>query len=196
MSPNDPLRPDSATLRQVSDQSLVTRLRAGQTDALGILYDRYARLVYSLALRLLGTPEEAEDLTQEVFLAFWQRDKYDANRGSLGSFLVTFTRSRALDRLRSRGARHRAMERLQGLAQPSSKDETPLEKASLEERSQQIRAALDQLPPTERQVLEIAYFENLSQSQIAQRLNIPLGTVKTRSRQGLLRLRQILADLP
>ncbi|MBD0337603.1 MAG: sigma-70 family RNA polymerase sigma factor [Cyanobacteria bacterium Co-bin13] len=192
--PPDPSTPDPANLRQATDQSLVTRLRAGQTDALGVLYDRYARLVYSLALRMLGNLEEAEDLTQEVFLAFWQRDKYDVDRGSLSSFLVTFTRSRALDRLRNRGVRYRAMERLQGLTQPSSKAETPLERASLEERSQQTREALNQLPALERQVLEIAYFENLSQSQIAQKLNIPLGTVKTRCRQGLLRLRQLLTD--
>ncbi|MBD0268110.1 MAG: sigma-70 family RNA polymerase sigma factor [Cyanobacteria bacterium Co-bin8] len=192
--PPDLSMPDPANLRQAADQILVARLRAGQTDALGVLYDRYARLVYSLALRMLSNAEEAEDLTQEVFLAFWQRDKYDSERGSLSSFLVTFTRSRALDRLRNRSVRYRALERLQGLAQPNPRAETPLEKASLEERSQQIREALSQLPASEQQVLEIAYFEDLSQSQIAQKLNIPLGTVKTRCRQGLIRLRQLLDD--
>lgn len=189
-----PPPPDSTTLQQASDRDLVTRLRAGQTNALGVLYDRYASVVYTLALRLLANPEEAEDLTQEVFLAFWQRDQYNPDRGSLSSFLLTFTRSRALDRLRHRSVRFRAMERVRGLFQSSDKGNTPLEQAALDERSQLTHEALNQLPQTEREVLEIAYFEGLSQSQIAERLGLPLGTVKTRCRQGLLRLRQLLQD--
>lgn len=187
-----PLPSDASDSHESSDRYLVTRLQSGHTEALGSLYDRYSSLVYTLALRLLGTPEEAEDLTQEIFLSLWQRQQYDPNRGRLSSFLVTLTRSRSLDRLRRRGTGHRALQRLQGLERSSSRGETPLEQVSFQERSQRIRDALTYLSEAERQVLEIAYFEGLSQSQIATRLGIPLGTVKTRSRQGLLKLRQFL----
>lgn len=177
-----------------SDYDLLTALAEGQVNALSILYDRYIRLVYSLAYKILENSEEAEDITQEVFLTLWRRNAYDPKRGSLSSFLTTMTRSRAIDKLRSKGARLRVLQRLQGMVRLETNPLTPLEQASVGERSQVIRGALAQLSETERQVLEIAYYEGLSQSEIAKRLNIPLGTVKTRSRQGLLKLRQTLQD--
>jgi RNA polymerase sigma-70 factor (ECF subfamily) len=178
----------------VSDIDLLYALRAGQVKALAALYDRYAKLVYSLAFKILGNSEEAEDVTQEIFLTLWRRDTYNPNRGSLGSFLTTMTRSRSIDRLRSRGSRVRLLQRWQGIVESETAVATPLEQVTMGERSQLIRDAVAQLPATERQVLETAYYEGLSQSEIAKRLNIPLGTVKTRSRQGLLKLRQILQD--
>lgn len=188
MTPVPP--PPSDALAQTSDRDLVNQLRAGNTQALATLYDRYAQLVYTLALRLLQNPTEAEDLTQDVFVQFWQSQKYDPDRGSVGSYLATYTRSRALDRLRvgqGRSAILKKAQHLTGISPP-----TPLDQAAQSEQRQQLRLALDQLPPTEREVLEIAYFEGLSQSQIAERLGLPLGTVKTRSRQGLLRLRDLI----
>jgi RNA polymerase sigma-70 factor, ECF subfamily len=182
------------TATSTSDYDLLTALAAGQVNALGVLYDRYARLVYSLAYKILENSEEAEDITQEVFLTLWRRNTYDPKRGSLSSFLTTMTRSRAIDKLRSKGARLRVLQRLQGMVRVETSAPSPLEQASVGERSQVIRGALAQLSETERQVLEIAYYEGLSQSEIAKRLNIPLGTVKTRSRQGLLKLRQTLQD--
>ena len=166
----------------------------GQIKALDILYDRYSRLVYSIAYRILNSSEEAEDITQDVFLTLWRRNSYDPARGSLSSFLTTLTRSRAIDRLRSKNARLRVVQRLQGIVRSDSGSPSPLEQASIGERSQVIRTALSQLSESERQVLEIAYYEGLSQSEIAERLGIPLGTVKSRSRQGLLKLRQRLQD--
>ena len=166
----------------------------GHVKALGVLYDRYARLVYSIAYRILSSAEEAEDITQDVFLTLWRRNAYDPTRGSLSSFLTTLARSRAIDRLRSKSARLRVVQRLQGIVRSESGSPSPLEQASMGERSHLIRAALSQLSESERQVLEIAYYEGLSQSEIAQRLDIPLGTVKSRSRQGLLKLRQNLQD--
>jgi len=166
----------------------------GQIKALDILYDRYSRLVYSIAYRILNSSEEAEDITQDVFLTLWRRNNYDPARGSLSSFLTTLTRSRAIDRLRSKNARLRVVQRLQGIVRSDSGSPSPLEQASIGERSQMIRTALSQLSESERQVLEIAYYEGLSQSEIAERLDIPLGTVKSRSRQGLLKLRQRLQD--
>ncbi len=184
--------PDAPDSNSESDHDLVARLWSGQTEALAILYDRYAQMVYTLALRMLSNPAEAEDLTQEVFVNFWQRRQYDPARGSVGSFLATYTRSRALDKLRVSGGRVAILQRFQRLSLASSSTLTPLDHATRSEQQQQLRAALDQLPATEREVLEIAYFEGLSQSQIAEKLGIPLGTVKSRSRQGLLRLRDLL----
>jgi len=174
-----------------SDLDLLIALRDGQVSALGSLYDRYSRLVYGLAFKILGNSEEAEDITQEVFLTLWRRDAYNPSRGSLSSFLTTMTRSRSIDKLRSRGTKLRFIQRWQGMVKNEAVI-TPLEQASMGERSQLVRNALSQLPESERLILEIAYYEGLSQSEIAKRLNIPLGTVKTRSRQGLLKLRQTL----
>jgi len=179
--------------RVSTDAALFLALQAGQTDALGILYDRYASLVYGLAIRILTNAEEAEDVTQEVFLAL-NRKQYDPARGSLSSFLVTMTRSRSIDRLRSRTRRTKFLQRWQGMIK-SETTQTLLEQASLSERAQLVCKALAQLPENERQVLEIAYYEGLSQSEIAKRLDTPLGTVKTRCRQGLLKLRQTLQDV-
>jgi len=175
----------------LSDLDLLLVLRDGQVNALGSLYDRYSRLVYGLAHKILGNSEEAEDITQEVFLTLWRRDAYNPSRGSLSSFLTTMTRSRSIDKLRSRGTKLRFIQRWQGIVKNEAVA-TPLEQASMGERSQLVRDALSQLHESERLILEIAYYEGLSQSEIAKRLNIPLGTVKTRSRQGLLKLRQTL----
>ena len=191
------MSPDSSvpkTSASTSDLELLSAMSQGQIKALDILYDRYSRLVYSIAYRILNSSEEAEDITQDVFLTLWRRNNYDPARGSLSSFLTTLTRSRAIDRLRSKNARLRVVQRLQGIVRSDSGSPSPLEQASIGERSQMIRTALSQLSESERQVLEIAYYEGLSQSEIAERLDIPLGTVKSRSRQGLLKLRQRLQD--
>ncbi|HEY9644240.1 MAG TPA: sigma-70 family RNA polymerase sigma factor [Coleofasciculaceae cyanobacterium] len=177
---------------ETTDLDLLSALKGGQTQALGLLYDRYSRLVFSLAFKILANSEEAEDVTQEIFLALWQRQAYNPARGSLSSFLTTMTRSRAIDKLRSRGSRYRFLQRWEGMTRGETVMATPLEQVSMGERSQIIRVALEKLPPNERRVLEIAYYEGLSQSEIAEQLSIPLGTVKTRSRQGLLKLRQAL----
>ena len=191
MSSDSPALKTSAS---TSDLEMLSAMSQGQVKALGVLYDRYARLVYSIAYRILNSAEEAEDITQDVFLTLWRRNTYDPARGSLSSFLTTLTRSRAIDRLRSKSARLRVVQRLQGIVRSESGSPSPLDRASMGERSDLIRSALSQLSESERQVLEIAYYEGLSQSEIAQRLNIPLGTVKSRSRQGLLKLRQTLQD--
>lgn len=183
--------PDAAV---TSDSQILSAMASGQVNALSLLYDRYARLVYSIAYRILENPEEAEEITQDIFLTLWRRNTYNASRGSLSQFLTTMTRSRAIDKLRSKGARLRVVQRLQGIIHTENRAPTPLEQASIGERAQRIREALAQLSDSEREVLEIAYYEGLSQSEIAQQLNIPLGTVKSRSRQGLLKLRQTLQD--
>ena len=179
-----------STLRQQPDEAVLSALRQGQTQALEVLYDRYASQVYGLAYRILGNSEEAEDLTQDVFLTFWQKDTYQSSRGTLKTFLTTLTRSRAIDRLRAQGTRYRFLQRWQRISDQAT---IPLiETLAMSEQSDQVRSALAFLSESERQILEIAYYEGLSQSEIAARLNLPLGTVKTRSRQGLIKLRQRL----
>ncbi|AFZ17681.1 sigma-70 family RNA polymerase sigma factor [Allocoleopsis franciscana] len=177
-----------------SDEELIQALKAGQSSALGILYDRYASLVYRLALRILTNPQEAEDLTQEIFLNLWRSGSYNPSRGSLSSFLTTLTRSRAIDKIRSRGSNLKFIQRWSQMMVNETSSLTPFESAALSQRSHQVRQALTQLPEKQRQVLEMAYYEGLSQSEIAAQLGIPLGTIKTWSRQGLLNLRKNLRD--
>lgn len=178
-----------------SDADLVSAVKTGQVDALGVLYDRYADAVYGLALKLLMHTEEAEDLTQEIFLSLRDRTNYNPSRGSLISYLMVMTRSRAIDKLRSRSTKFRVMQRWQGVLKTESSGSTPLERSMLSERAEAVQAAMAQLPETERQVLEIAYYEGFSQSEVAERLNLPLGTVKSRSRQGLIKLRRALENV-
>lgn len=178
----------------VTDIELFHAIKARQSSALGILYDRYGSLVYGLALRVLKNSQEAEDLTQEIFLNLWHKGNYNPARGSLSSYLTILTRSRAIDKLRSRNTNLKFLERWsQNMTTQTS--HTPYEQVALQERSQYVRDALVQLPENHRQVLEMSYYEGLSQSEIAKKLDIPLGTVKTWARQGLLKLRQPLQKL-
>lgn len=182
-------------LAQLADRDVVALMQAGQSSALSELYDRYGALVYRMALRMLGNAQEAEDLTQDIFLGIYRRNTYDPKRGSLSSFLMTLTRSRSIDRLRSRQSRWRFFKRLEHRESAMDASNLPLDRASQGELSVRVREALQTLPEAQREVLEMAYYEGLSQSEIAQRLDAPLGTVKTRSRQGLLKLRTALQDL-
>ena len=177
-----------------SDAELFRAMTTGQTSALGILYDRYSSLVYRLALRILANPQEAEDLTQEIFLTLWRSGTYDSTRGSLSSFLTTLTRSRAIDKLRSRGTNLKFLQRWKQTMTTETSSPTPFEVASLSQRSHYVQNALAQLPEKHRQVLEMAYYDGMSQSEIASVLDIPLGTIKTWARQGLLKLRKNLQD--
>lgn len=190
-SPNYQLR----TQFTQTDIELFRALKGRQPSALGILYDRYGSLVYGLALRVLKNSQEAEDLTQEIFLNLWHKGKYDPARGSLSSYLTILTRSRAIDKLRSRNTSFKFIERWSQVISTQPGVHTPIEQADLKERSQYVRDALTQLSQHQRQVLEMAYYEGLSQSEIAKELDIPLGTVKTWARQGLLKLRKTLQDL-
>ena len=177
------------------DTEIYEALKAGQQSALSILYNRYGRLVYGIALHMLKNPQEAEDLTQEIFLTLWRSKAYNPARGTLSSFLTTMTRSRAIDKLRSRGTSLKLIQRWsQMMISEETSSLTPFESASLSQRSHYVRNALAQLPEKQRQVLEMAYYEGLSQSEIAAQLGIPLGTIKTWSRQGLLNLRKNLRD--
>lgn len=182
-------------LAQETDAVLFQALQAGETSALAVIYDRYSSLVYGLSLRILTNAQEAEDLTQEIFLLLWRSNTYNPNRGSLSSFLSVLTRSRALDRLRSRSSKLKFLQRSQQTMTIETDSNAPFEQISLSERQEFVRQALEKLPLKQRQVLELAYFQGHSHSEIAQQLDTPLGTVKTWARKGLLTLRQNLKEL-
>ncbi|MEB3310263.1 MAG: sigma-70 family RNA polymerase sigma factor [Snowella sp.] len=181
-------------LSNQTDAEVYFALVAGEVPALGILYERYGEVVYRFALRILNNPQEAEDLTQEVFLTLWRNQSYDPKRGSLLAFLNTLTRSKSIDRYRQRQAQWRSLEKLGNSNFPEPRNDL-MDKLAVKETSLQVREAMDALPPHQRTVLEMAYFDGLSQSEIAEDLKIPLGTVKTHKRNALLRLRQLLNSL-
>ncbi len=178
----------------LNEAELFQALQAGDLSALGAIYDRYGEAVYRLALRILGDVTEAEDLTQEIFLAFWRNLKYDPNRGKMLVYLLTMTRSRAINRLHQKRSQQMLLQRCQRTT-PTHVESNLMENVSLGEISQRIGEALQEIPENQQQVLKMAYYEGLSQSEITKKLNIPLGTVKTRTRQGLLKLRKLLKDL-
>jgi RNA polymerase sigma-70 factor, ECF subfamily len=175
-----------------TDVDLIASLRQGDQHALSILYDRYGGLVYSLALKLLDRPDQAEDLTQDVFLSFWKQEKFDPTRAKLSSYLCLITRSRAVDKLRSRQSERKSIERLQRNVMPETELPTLLDSVTLAEEQVIVRQSLATLSEPQRQTLELSYYQDLSQSAIATQLNLPLGTVKTHMRQGLIKLRQLL----
>ncbi len=191
MERSSPDRPTAAPLSP-SDAALLNDLNAKQTAALGCLYERYGSVVYGVALKVLQSPPEAEDLTQEIFLALWQRPVDAAKHGHLLRYLIAMTRSRAIDKLRSRSRHLNLVQRWGDNTTAAPPPPTPVDQAVFQERSQQVRQALAELSEAQRQVIELAYDAGLSQSEIAQRLNQPLGTVKSWTRQGLLKLKQLL----
>jgi len=169
---------------------------AHDPSALEVLYDRYAGLVYGLALAALRNAEDAQDLTQEIFLALYrQSGSYDPARGALGGLLTAMTRTRAIDRLRARGRKVRLLQDHHRASLPTSPPFNPLEQISMVQCTDRVRAALDLLPETQRRVLEMAYYRGLTQSEIAADLDASLGTVKSWARRGLLTLRDTLGDL-
>src|SRR5678809_850540 len=166
---------------QADDVSCLQRIVSGDQAAAARLYDRHARPLYSLILRILGNETEAEDVLQEVFAqAFRQASRYDARRGAVAAWLLTIARSRAIDRLRARRTRVEA--RGAGIEIIDDMPAVQVDAASAmldEERSRLVREALLGLPLLQRMAIELAYFEGLSHAEIAARLEQPLGTIKT-----------------
>ncbi|MBM3139281.1 MAG: sigma-70 family RNA polymerase sigma factor [Chloroflexi bacterium] len=177
----------------------MARMGTGGIDALEQVYDRYSALVFSVGLRVLNDRQLAEDVVQEVFLRLWRGpSSYDPARGRFISWLMSVTRNRALDELR-RVTRRRRLEdqEEEPTLQLASQDlgDDPELGLVLEERRRAVRDAMTRLPPPQRRVLELAYFSGLTQVEIAERTGDPLGTVKTRVRLGMQRLREALAEV-
>ena len=158
------------------------------------LYDTYGRRVYQLALRLCRSRQEAEDLTHDVFLRYWQSKRYEPSRGGVLPYLLMLTRSMALNLIQQKRNRWQLLQRWSHQVFKTS-DSDGQERLEINELADRVRQALATLPAKQREVLELAYYEGLSQSAIGERIEVPLGTVKTRSRQGLIRLRAQLFDL-
>jgi len=200
--------------QHADDAALVRLVAAGSEDALGMLYDRYVDAVYAAASRLTADRQIAEEVVQETFLALWNRaELYNPAMGSLAAWLHTIARNRTVDRLRSAGRRPSlvpfsatggadeqdgaALDRLVAagtILGGAGLGPGPEGELAATELRHVIRDALDELPDVERTAIVLAYREDLSQSEIAERLGWPLGTVKTRTRRALLRLRGALAE--
>jgi RNA polymerase sigma-70 factor (ECF subfamily) len=177
--------------RQEDDLRCLRRVSGGDASALAELYDRYGSLTYGVALRILRGSADAEDAVQQAWVQIWKSaGSYDPRRGNVAAWIVTVGRTRALDLYRSLGSRRRAETNVE--AAPPATPADPASDTALVQLGARVREALDALAPQQRQVLEIAYFEGLSQSQIAERLKAPLGTVKSWTRQGLMRLKELL----
>jgi RNA polymerase sigma-70 factor, ECF subfamily len=188
------VRPAVSGLEGAPDSELITRVRDGQTEALDEIYRRYASPVYSLAWKILQNPEESEDVTLDVFWQIWrQAARYDAARGAPPAWIFTLARSRAIDRLR---ARHRKEDRTISFDDPAvvldplDQDATPDQVASYRQNRDAVREAMKVLSAPQREAIELAFFQGLTHVEIAEKLRLPLGTVKTRIRQGLIRLRR------
>ena len=176
-----------------SDTELLHAVARGDESALAALYDRYDSILLGLLLRILHSRVEAEDVLQEVFLQIWQRAaNFDESRGRGFTWMVTLARSRAIDRLRSLQSRQRADDTAMRDAPEASGDAS--DDAYHAEQREIVRAALAEIPEEQRRALLLAYFEGLTQSEIAARLGQPLGTVKTRMRSGMLKLRELLGE--
>src|SRR5260221_2448277 len=175
------------------DTNLVARMQRRDPHALAELYDRYGRVTFSLILRVVRDTGIAEDLVQETFLRVWNRVAgFDAQKGSIGPWLLAVARNRAIDYLRSAGGRERNALEYEETEHPALYNDMERD-ILLADKARQVKAAMDKLSPNQRQVIELAYFEGLSQTEMAERMGQPLGTVKTWARTALKNLRDELS---
>jgi RNA polymerase sigma-70 factor (ECF subfamily) len=189
---HDVLVPRSAELE------LVRRMAAGDETALGALYDRYSPLLHAVVLRIVGDAADAEEVLEETFWQAWrQAGRYEESRGGLSTWLVMIARSRAVDRVRARRrVREERWDELpEPVADPSDIGDSPFESARADELRRIVGRALAGLPAEQRQAVELAYFRGMSQTEIAEATGQPLGTVKTRARLALQKLREALVVL-
>jgi RNA polymerase sigma-70 factor (ECF subfamily) len=185
--PSSPAAPNDATLvRQIADR---------RPEALGELYDRYSSTLLGLARRILANTADAEEVLQEVFVHVWNHGgRYDAGRSSVSTWLVLITRSRAIDRLRSRKVVERTHDAAHNEGPPEHTSPEGADNVFMQERRSRVRREMEKLPPEQREVLELAFYGGLTQTQIASQADIPLGTVKTRTLLAMKKLRNALRD--
>ena len=174
------------------DGQWLGRVARGDADALGLLYDRYGRVVFGVLYQMLGSPEVAEEVAQDAFHAVWRRaHTFRAERGSVRVWLLAIARNAAIDWRRTKGkrlAREAAIEEASSLAEETTVEDHVITSLGAE----RVRAAVAALPPEQREVLALAFWSGLSQTEIAARTSVPLGTVKTRVRLGMAKLRERL----
>lgn len=181
-----------------SDAELLARAARGDERAVGMVYDRYGQVMYAVAYRIVRQPGDAEEVVADAFAQAWRdAGRFEAGRGSVAAWLTVITRSRALDLVRARSRRERITDTAQrsdpeatlGMGTPGASPDAAVE---TKERERRVAEALADLSPPQRAAIELAFFEGLSHSEIAERLNEPLGTVKTRVRLGMQKLRESL----
>jgi RNA polymerase sigma-70 factor (ECF subfamily) len=172
---------------------LIEKVAAGDDSALASLYDSTSRMIFGLLLRILNNVAAAEEVLIDVYVQVWrQASSYDRRRGSPMAWLIMIARSRAIDRLRSGRQEREREEPLSQISTDRSSAPSPEEVAAASELSRLVRSALSALSPEQREVIELAYYSGLSHSEIAEKLRQPLGTVKTRIRLGMMKLREML----
>jgi RNA polymerase sigma-70 factor (ECF subfamily) len=189
---------ENATADNANDDAqLIAQVAQGDRDAFALLYDRFATPLYSLALKMLANEAEAKDLLQEVFLSLWSKaPTFRAERGSAFAWMVAQMRNRAIDRIRSRRRRGELLDANATDLEPSGSVTTSsAQNAETSERARELRSAMQQLSGEQRQVLRLAYFDGLTQVEIAEKLEEPLGTIKARAARGMARLRILLRIL-
>lgn len=182
----------------LDDKRLITAIGLGQPEALDELYQRYHRLIFSLAVNIINDRATAEEITLDVFIRVWEKaETYRPDQAQVSTWLTSITRYRAIDMLRQRDSRpdHRSVSWAEVSADMAANTvDNPEELTELAIRRQAVQAALAQLPPEQKEVLALAYFKGYSHSQIAEVLHQPLGTVKTRVRLAMQKLRQSLPE--
>lgn len=182
---------------EVDDLDLFTRIARQEREALAAFYDRYSRPLYATALKILRDPTEAEDVVHDVFISIWEKaGDFDRARGTPVAWIMTLVRNRAIDRIRTRRRRGEIIEQASDsdLPQAQAGDQVDAaDQAAWQDQAAQVREALTTLPADQREALQLAFFGGLTQVEIADRLQAPLGTIKARIRRGLLRLRELVA---
>ena len=176
----------------LADEDLISLVEAADADAFATLYDRHSRAAFSLAYRMMGERQASEDLTQDAFLKVWRSAKsYRADRGSVRTWILSIVRNRSIDQLRSYASRRRTQDKLEASA-PRSQPSEAFAETWRNSRRDQVREALEALPPEQSKILDLAYFSDCTHVEIAGLLNIPLGTVKGRMRLGIEKMRGLL----
>jgi len=194
------LRPSFSGMSEEPTKSmevlLLQGIAQGDQQAFAQFYDRFSGLLYSLAIRILNDPKEAEDVLQEVFLQIWAKASlFDPQAGKPSGWALTLTRNKAIDRLRTSQRRYRLLEQVTAQADPPTGAPGQVaEKIQADEKAALIRSVVAALPSEQRQAIELAFFGGFTQTEISERLKQPLGTIKARIRRGMLQLRESLGE--
>ncbi len=182
-------------MKSLDDKELIAAIVEKKAVAIAELYDRYSGMLHALSQRILGNSSDAEDVLQEAFLQVWnQAGRYDSKRSSVSTWLVLITRSRSIDRLRSRQVQQRTVTAAKQENSTTHTSPKGVGNVLLQERRNRLQQEMKNLPEEQRQVLEMAFFKGMTQSEISNQTGIPLGTVKTRTLLAMKKLRKALSD--
>jgi RNA polymerase sigma-70 factor (ECF subfamily) len=185
----------STDFRDLADEDLMELVRGGEVHAFEVIFDRHSTAAFSLAYRMCGRRSLAEDIVQDAFLSLWRSSSgYEPGRGSVRSWVLSVVHNRAIDAFRRQGSRDVRNVTDEGIAERlPAPDATDVE-VERRDDARQVRSALEELPPDQRQVIELAYFGGFTHTQIAEMLDLPPGTVKGRMRLGLTKMRYVLGE--